>query len=103
MPLCKRNLKKKQEIICIIISIQNSTVAKCSHRICKLNRANRVPETLIKEIKYLTDFLDVDALGQTRRNNTGMEYSGTGGATGDSPHSGRTSFFSKISSRFSKR
>ncbi|XP_037031761.1 serine/threonine-protein kinase MARK2-like isoform X18 [Bradysia coprophila] len=41
--------------------------------------------------------------GQTRRNNTGMEYSGTGGATGDSPHSGRTSFFSKISSRFSKR
>lgn len=43
-------------------------------------------------------------LGQTRpRNNTVLEYSGTGGATGDSPHSGRTSFFSKISSRFSKR
>uniref|UniRef100_A0A1L8DKI7 MAP/microtubule affinity-regulating kinase 3 n=1 Tax=Nyssomyia neivai TaxID=330878 RepID=A0A1L8DKI7_9DIPT len=42
--------------------------------------------------------------GQTRaRNNTGLEYSGTGGTTGDSPHSGRTSFFSKISSRFSKR
>ncbi|KAJ6650115.1 MAP/microtubule affinity-regulating kinase 3 [Pseudolycoriella hygida] len=41
--------------------------------------------------------------GQTRRNNTGMEYSGTGGTTADSPHSGRTSFFSKISSRFSKR
>ncbi|GAB0096129.1 MAP/microtubule affinity-regulating kinase 3 [Sergentomyia squamirostris] len=42
--------------------------------------------------------------GQTRaRNNTGLEYSGTGGTAADSPHSGRTSFFSKISSRFSKR
>ncbi|XP_055839002.1 serine/threonine-protein kinase MARK2 isoform X28 [Episyrphus balteatus] len=41
--------------------------------------------------------------GQTRRNNTALEYSGTGGATGESPHPGRMSFFSKLSSRFSKR
>lgn len=42
-------------------------------------------------------------IGQTRRNNTALEYSGTGGATGESPHPGRMSFFSKLSSRFSKR
>ncbi|XP_030556935.1 serine/threonine-protein kinase MARK2 isoform X9 [Drosophila novamexicana] len=42
--------------------------------------------------------------GQTRaRNNTALEYSGTSGASGDSPHPGRMSFFSKLSSRFSKR
>ncbi|XP_037948686.1 serine/threonine-protein kinase MARK2 isoform X5 [Teleopsis dalmanni] len=42
--------------------------------------------------------------GQTRaRNNAALEYSGTSGATGDSPHPGRMSFFSKLSSRFSKR
>ncbi|XP_049309823.1 serine/threonine-protein kinase MARK2 isoform X14 [Bactrocera dorsalis] len=42
--------------------------------------------------------------GQTRtRNNAAMEYSGTSGASGDSPHPGRMSFFSKLSSRFSKR
>ncbi|KAL5286417.1 MARK1 family protein [Megaselia abdita] len=42
--------------------------------------------------------------GQTRtRNNAGLEYSGTGGAAADSPHQGRMSFFSKLSSRFSKR
>ncbi|XP_055921743.1 MAP/microtubule affinity-regulating kinase 3 isoform X9 [Eupeodes corollae] len=43
-----------------------------------------------------------DPLG-SRRNNTALEYSGTGGATGESPHPGRMSFFSKLSSRFSKR
>ncbi|XP_064542507.1 serine/threonine-protein kinase MARK2 isoform X14 [Drosophila montana] len=37
------------------------------------------------------------------RNNTALEYSGTSGASGDSPHPGRMSFFSKLSSRFSKR
>ncbi|XP_039953623.1 serine/threonine-protein kinase MARK2 isoform X4 [Bactrocera tryoni] len=37
------------------------------------------------------------------RNNAAMEYSGTSGASGDSPHPGRMSFFSKLSSRFSKR
>lgn len=43
-------------------------------------------------------------VGQTRpRNNASLEYSGSGAQTADSPHSGRTSFFSKISSRFSKR
>ncbi|XP_039480118.1 serine/threonine-protein kinase MARK2-like isoform X17 [Drosophila santomea] len=42
--------------------------------------------------------------GQTRaRNNTALEYSGTSGASGDSSHPGRMSFFSKLSSRFSKR
>ncbi|XP_033247407.1 serine/threonine-protein kinase MARK2-like isoform X11 [Drosophila miranda] len=42
--------------------------------------------------------------GQTRaRNNTALEYSGTSGASGDSAHPGRMSFFSKLSSRFSKR
>ncbi|ALC42693.1 par-1 [Drosophila busckii] len=42
--------------------------------------------------------------GQTRaRNNTALEYSGASGASGDSPHPGRMSFFSKLSSRFSKR
>ncbi|CAD7012451.1 unnamed protein product [Ceratitis capitata] len=42
--------------------------------------------------------------GQTRtRNNAALEYSGTSGASGDSPHPGRMSFFSKLSSRFSKR
>ncbi|XP_034476050.1 MAP/microtubule affinity-regulating kinase 3 isoform X19 [Drosophila innubila] len=42
--------------------------------------------------------------GQTRaRNNTALEYSGTSGTSGDSPHPGRMSFFSKLSSRFSKR
>ncbi|XP_037917781.1 serine/threonine-protein kinase MARK2 isoform X14 [Hermetia illucens] len=41
--------------------------------------------------------------GQTRsRNNSGLEYP-VGGATGDSPHPTRVSFFSKLSSRFSKR
>ncbi|XP_067627699.1 serine/threonine-protein kinase MARK2 isoform X3 [Eurosta solidaginis] len=37
------------------------------------------------------------------RNNAALEYSGTSGASGDSPHPGRMSFFSKLSSRFSKR
>ncbi|XP_044571339.1 MAP/microtubule affinity-regulating kinase 3 isoform X25 [Drosophila ananassae] len=37
------------------------------------------------------------------RNNTALEYSGTSGASGDSSHPGRMSFFSKLSSRFSKR
>ncbi|XP_073848180.1 par-1 isoform X17 [Musca autumnalis] len=42
--------------------------------------------------------------GQTRpRNNTALEYSATGGVPGESPHPGRMSFFSKLSSRFSKR
>ncbi|XP_033250416.1 serine/threonine-protein kinase MARK2 isoform X7 [Drosophila miranda] len=42
--------------------------------------------------------------GQTRaRNNTALEYSGTSGPSGDSAHPGRMSFFSKLSSRFSKR
>ncbi|XP_060660664.1 serine/threonine-protein kinase MARK2 isoform X7 [Drosophila nasuta] len=42
--------------------------------------------------------------GQTRaRNNTALEYSGTSGTSGESPHPGRMSFFSKLSSRFSKR
>ncbi|XP_055921747.1 MAP/microtubule affinity-regulating kinase 3 isoform X13 [Eupeodes corollae] len=40
---------------------------------------------------------------ESKRNNTALEYSGTGGATGESPHPGRMSFFSKLSSRFSKR
>ncbi|XP_037806892.1 uncharacterized protein LOC119600595 isoform X30 [Lucilia sericata] len=37
------------------------------------------------------------------RNNTALEYSATGGVPGESPHPGRMSFFSKLSSRFSKR
>ncbi|XP_060660671.1 serine/threonine-protein kinase MARK2 isoform X13 [Drosophila nasuta] len=37
------------------------------------------------------------------RNNTALEYSGTSGTSGESPHPGRMSFFSKLSSRFSKR
>uniref|UniRef100_A0A1A9WW37 MAP/microtubule affinity-regulating kinase 3 n=1 Tax=Glossina brevipalpis TaxID=37001 RepID=A0A1A9WW37_9MUSC len=42
--------------------------------------------------------------GQTRpRNNTALDYSATGGVSGESPHPGRMSFFSKLSSRFSKR
>jgi len=46
----------------------------------------------------------LQSLGQTRaRNNTALEYSGTSGASGDSSHPGRMSFFSKLSSRFSKR
>ncbi|XP_030372134.1 serine/threonine-protein kinase MARK2 isoform X3 [Scaptodrosophila lebanonensis] len=44
-----------------------------------------------------------DPLGTRARNNTALEYSGTSGASGDSPHPGRMSFFSKLSSRFSKR
>ncbi|XP_037894028.1 serine/threonine-protein kinase MARK2 isoform X1 [Glossina fuscipes] len=42
--------------------------------------------------------------GQTRpRNNPALDYSATGGVSGESPHPGRMSFFSKLSSRFSKR
>lgn len=41
-------------------------------------------------------------LVQPRLRNHALDYSGTGGAA-ESPHTGRTSFFSKISSRFSKR
>ncbi|XP_017123228.1 MAP/microtubule affinity-regulating kinase 3 isoform X16 [Drosophila elegans] len=44
-----------------------------------------------------------DPLGTRARNNTALEYSGTSGASGDSSHPGRMSFFSKLSSRFSKR
>ncbi|XP_070139777.1 MAP/microtubule affinity-regulating kinase 3 isoform X15 [Drosophila kikkawai] len=44
-----------------------------------------------------------DPLGTRGRNNTALEYSGTSGASGDSSHPGRMSFFSKLSSRFSKR
>ncbi|XP_039953621.1 serine/threonine-protein kinase MARK2 isoform X2 [Bactrocera tryoni] len=44
-----------------------------------------------------------ETLGTRTRNNAAMEYSGTSGASGDSPHPGRMSFFSKLSSRFSKR
>ncbi|XP_026842683.1 MAP/microtubule affinity-regulating kinase 3 isoform X16 [Drosophila persimilis] len=44
-----------------------------------------------------------DPLGTRARNNTALEYSGTSGASGDSAHPGRMSFFSKLSSRFSKR
>lgn len=42
--------------------------------------------------------------GQTRaRTNAPLEFGGTGvGASGDAPHSGRLSFFSKLSSRFGK-
>ncbi|XP_028894916.1 MAP/microtubule affinity-regulating kinase 3 isoform X10 [Zeugodacus cucurbitae] len=44
-----------------------------------------------------------ETLGTRTRNNAALEYSGTSGASGDSPHPGRMSFFSKLSSRFSKR
>ncbi|XP_023171805.2 serine/threonine-protein kinase MARK2 isoform X3 [Drosophila hydei] len=47
--------------------------------------------------------VSIDPLGSRARNNTALEYSGTSGASGDSPHPGRMSFFSKLSSRFSKR
>lgn len=40
---------------------------------------------------------------QPRLRNHALDYSGNGGGTAESAHSGRTSFFSKISSRFSKR
>ncbi|XP_067627704.1 serine/threonine-protein kinase MARK2 isoform X8 [Eurosta solidaginis] len=47
--------------------------------------------------------LSNETLGTRTRNNAALEYSGTSGASGDSPHPGRMSFFSKLSSRFSKR
>ncbi|XP_055308271.1 MAP/microtubule affinity-regulating kinase 3-like [Sitodiplosis mosellana] len=40
---------------------------------------------------------------QPRLRNHALDYSGNGGGAAESPHTGRTSFFSKISSRFSKR
>ncbi|XP_060660672.1 MAP/microtubule affinity-regulating kinase 3 isoform X14 [Drosophila nasuta] len=47
--------------------------------------------------------VSIDPLGSRARNNTALEYSGTSGTSGESPHPGRMSFFSKLSSRFSKR
>jgi len=40
---------------------------------------------------------------QPRLRNHTLDYTGTGVGAAESPHTGRTSFFSKISSRFSKR
>lgn len=45
----------------------------------------------------------LSTLGQTRSRNTALEYSAGGGVPGESQHPSRMSFFSKLSSRFSKR
>lgn len=72
---------------------------RCDAPVCRKNK---------KILKYHRYTLFLYCLcthtGQTRsRNNTGIDIPGGGTTPAESPYSGRTSFFSKISSRFSKR